>query len=245
MPWAGTGAPRCPAPGTLRCATARRCASSSWTARCRTSWPRARRAAATSGAGSGDTCRGRRATPWSDFRPALCRRRRRRTWPRWRRAMPFAPRLSRRRWRSSPRSSRWSRCPAPWEPSLPSSPPACSSPSGRLRGTSCRRSCGSSRKIASEEAARLEGLSATAAFAALRGRLDESLDCAAWRFASGKPELDLARAEGGGRQLLEAVRAGGAEVSPSARAQAEQAFARLAQRCAEIARERSSALPGG
>lgn len=100
-------------------------------------------------------------------------------------------------------------------------------------------------QIASEEAARLEGLSATAAFAALRGRLDESLDCAAWRFASGKPELDLARAEGGGRQLLEAVRAGGAEVSPSARAQAEQAFARLAQRCAEIARERSSALPGG
>lgn len=101
-------------------------------------------------------------------------------------------------------------------------------------------------QIASAEAARLEDAGrGGASFAALRAQLDESLDCAAWRFASGKPELDLARAQGGGRRLLEAVRAGGAEVDPAARARAEQAYARLAQRCAEIAGERSSAPSGG
>jgi hypothetical protein len=99
-------------------------------------------------------------------------------------------------------------------------------------------------QITAAEAARLEDEGdAGPSYAAMRAQLDESLDCAAWRFASGKPELDLARVQEGGWRLLQAVRAGGAEVDPSARTQAEQAYARLEQRCAEAAHERSGALP--
>ncbi len=99
-------------------------------------------------------------------------------------------------------------------------------------------------QIASGEAARLEEAGTEEAppgLAALRARLDESLDCSAWLFASGKPELDLARVYEGGRRLLEAVRAGGADVRPSALAQAEHAWARLERRVAEIALEPAGA----
>jgi len=98
-------------------------------------------------------------------------------------------------------------------------------------------------QIASAEAARLEegsSGSATLGLAALRARLDESLDCAAWRFASGKPELDLGRVREGAQRLLCAVRAGGAQVRRSALAQAELAYERLERRCAEAALERES-----
>ena len=97
-------------------------------------------------------------------------------------------------------------------------------------------------QIAAGEAARLEETGAEEAppgLTSLRARLDESLDCSAWRFASGKP--DLARVGEGGRRLLETILAGGADVRPSALAQAEHTWARLERRLAEVALEPAGA----
>ncbi|MBI5549299.1 MAG: hypothetical protein HY901_35895 [Deltaproteobacteria bacterium] len=83
-------------------------------------------------------------------------------------------------------------------------------------------------ELGSAEAARLTGEPVGGRMHAV---LDESLDCSAWRFASGKPELDPPRVLAGGRRLLDALRAGGDAVRPEVREEAEELFARLRRRC--------------
>ncbi|MFN7131132.1 MAG: hypothetical protein ACK4N5_03565, partial [Myxococcales bacterium] len=69
----------------------------------------------------------------------------------------------------------------------------------------------------------------------LRFALDVALDCAAWRFASGKPEFEPERVREGGFKLLEAIRFGGGSVEPEVLAEAEELYGRLEQRCRDLA----------
>lgn len=94
-------------------------------------------------------------------------------------------------------------------------------------------------QLASEETERLAGVPEGGP---MRARLDESLDCASWRFASGKPELDLARVARGAASLLGAIRVGGARVRPELLARAEEVAARLAWLC-EVRPAASPAAP--
>lgn len=96
-------------------------------------------------------------------------------------------------------------------------------------------------QIASDEAFRLDGEEAGGA---IRAVLDESLDCSAWRFASGKPELDPRRTAAGGLTLISALRAGGGRVLPERREEAEEIHERLRRLCdLRVERTRLAASP--
>jgi len=90
-------------------------------------------------------------------------------------------------------------------------------------------------ELAAAEAARLDASSPGPGWR-LRARLDASLDCAAWRFASGRPALDLRRVREGGARLLDAVVAARPAVRERTLAEARELFARLTQRCDSAAR---------
>lgn len=91
-------------------------------------------------------------------------------------------------------------------------------------------------RLTSSESRRLERIvrSRSAAPGRLRALLDRSLDGAAWRFASGRPDLDLDRVERGGRGLLTALRSGEDSVRPATLVEAELTFARLRECCAHL-----------
>jgi hypothetical protein len=91
-------------------------------------------------------------------------------------------------------------------------------------------------QVASSEAERLrrEERPPSEAGGRLRALLDLALDSQAWRYASGKPELDPARVREGGMRLLAAIRAGRPAVSAHVLAEAERVFAALARRCEEL-----------
>ncbi len=91
--------------------------------------------------------------------------------------------------------------------------------------------------LASSEARRLArtGMEHSAEAGRLRARLDQSLDSAAWRFASGRPELDVARVLAGAERLVEALRAGRPLVDEHAMEEALELLELLRRRCAQVA----------